>query len=442
MKKFTIIALALCMSFMLAAPAMAVDANFSGYYFVRGSYVSHWNLDDKSASNAYMDMKFRLKTVFKVSDILSVTTRFDALDERVWGTDATSAAANNIAWDRAYMTIKAPIGTFDVGRLASGAWGTSFIDTASQADRIKYVKKIDNLTLYAIFQKDTESDNAVATTAVDEDAAVCPCVEEVTATPDEADKDKDTYYLIGKYKAESTTAGLLLAFTNDKTTSTQTTYTYVANPYFVSKFGPLAIQGELAYKWGQTDYDDTTADLDIKKLAYNLEATYNIGPASIMAGYAFISGDGDSADNETKAYGDVGDDWAKLFILTGSDVGVLNDLGGTTVGNLSKSGTGADPAGAKIIYGGATFSPLENLKLGVVVGKADADKLRTGYSKDDYGVEYDFTLNWKIYDNLTYSAVAAFLSAGDFYKERSTDGLASTTFDDTYALFHQLELAF
>ncbi|MCK4467669.1 MAG: hypothetical protein KAU60_04885, partial [Desulfobacterales bacterium] len=345
-----------------------------------------------------------------VSDILSVTARFDALEDKVWG-DAT--AAGNVEFKRAYMTIKAPIGTFYVGRQIKGLWGTSFLDTEGDADRIKYVKKIDNLTLYAVFQKDAEGDDAVAITATDcvagtgcsDEAGCVACVPAVTAVPDEADKDKDTYYLLGKYKAESTTTGLLLAFTNDKTTAGQTKHTYCAIPYFVSKFGPLAIQGELGYKWGEIDSDTVgTADIDTKQLAYNLEATYNVGPASIMAGYAFISGDSNgTTDNENSAYGSVGDDWAKLFILTGSDVGVLNNLGGT--GNLSASGTGADPSGAKIIYGGATFSPLENLELGVVVGKADADELTTGYSKDDYGVEYDFTLNWEIYDNLTYSAV-------------------------------------
>ena len=412
MKKFTIIGLAICLAFALAAPAMAVDVDFSGHYYVRGSYVSHWNLDDRSASNAYMDMQFRLKTVFKVNDILSVTTRFDALDDEVWG-DTPNDAAADIDFDRAYMTIKAPIGTFYVGRQIAGVWGTSFLDGEIDKDRIKYVKKIDNLTLYAIFQKNKEKDADLVNVS---------------------DEDSDTYYLLGKYKMENITPGLLLAFTNDKTTNTQTTHTYCAMPYFVSKFGPLAIQGELAYKWGETEFDSGDPDLDIKKVAYNLEATYNFGPASVMAGYAFVSGDNDPADGETSAYGGVGDDWAKLFILTTTDVGVLENLGG--VGNLAHTGNN----GAKIIYGGANFSPLDNLELGVVVGQADADETPTGMSEDDYGIEYDLTLNWQIYDNLTYSAVAAFLDAGDLYKEQG--GISDSDFEDTYALFHQLELAF
>ena len=427
MKKFTIIGLAICLAFALAAPATAVDVNFSGHYYVRGSYVSHWDLDDTSASNAYMDMQFRLKTVFKASDILSVTTRFDALDDEVWGDTPNDVGV--IDFDRAYMTIKAPIGTFFIGRQAAMAFGTSFLNYEEERDRIKYVKKIDNLKVIAIFQKNVEGDNA-------------------TGVGDEADKDSDTYYLAGIYKMENTTVGLLGAFKNAKTNTNATTHVYVALPYFVSKFGPLAIQGELRYNWGEIAYDTaalagaaggsgTTTDIDIKQLAYNLEATYNFGPASVMAGYAFVSGDNDGkADDESSShiYG-VGNDWGKLFILTTSDVGVLTNLG--NYGNLSMDGNCT--YGAKIIYGGATYSPLDNLELGVVVGTADADELKANV-EDDYGVEYDFTLNWQIYDNLTYSAVAAFLSAGDFYKEQGA--IPDANFDDTYALFHQLELAF
>jgi len=433
MKKFTIIGLALCLAFALAAPATAVDVDFSGHYYVRGSYVSHWNLDDRSASNAFMDMQFRLKTVFKVNDILSVTTRFDALDDEVWGDDANDEGT--IDFDRAYMTIKAPIGTFFIGRQKAMAFGTSFLDYEEERDRIKYVKKIDNLKVIAIFQKNTENDDTAGAA--------------LTSGDDAADEDSETYYLAGIYKMENTTVGLLGAFKNDKTTANVTKHTYVALPYFVSKFGPLAIQGELRYNWGEAAYDTAalagaaggsgnTTDIDTKALAYNLEATYSFGPASIMAGYAFVSGDNDAkADDESSSHGyGVGNDWGKLFILTTSDVGALTNLGG--YGNLSMDGNCT--YGAKIIYGGATFSPLENLELGVVVGTADADEVKAGV-EDDYGVEYDFTLNWKIYDNLTYSAVAAFLSAGDFYKTEGA-GIADADFDDTYALFHQLELSF
>lgn len=423
MKKLTTIALAVCLAFALAAPAMAVDADFSGHYRVRGNYISQWNLRDTAPSKDFMDMRFRLETVFKVSDNLSVTTRFDALDGKVWGdADDANTAAGNIDFDRAYMTIKAPIGQFDIGRMLGGTWGTSFNDTAAENDRIKFTKTIEDMTLYLIYQKNTEADDSTTSTIG-------------------ADEDSETYYVLGEYKTENTTAGLLLAFTNDKTTTSETKRTYNASPYFVSKFGPLGIQGELQYNWGQTDYDTAgSADLDIKELAYNIEASYSFGPIGVTAGYAFWSGDQATTDNEDSSYNDgPGNDWGKLFILTSDATSQIIALG--DYGNLSKDGLAngtANTSGAKIIYGSADFSPLDNLTLGVVVGSADADEAPANY-KDDYGLEYDFTLTWKIYDNLTYTAIAAFLDAGDYYWEQATQ---PANFDDTYALFHQLILEF
>lgn len=436
MKKLTTIALALCLAVALATPVMAVDADFSGSYRVRGVYVSHWDLDDTSASNAFMNMRFRLQTVFKVSDILSVTTRFDALETTFGDIENTVGALadnsqENIDFDRAYMTINGDFGKFTIGRQASGTFGTSFVDSGTDGDRIRYDKIIDNLHFIALFQKVAENDNAEGTPWV--------------AGDDEADRDSDTYVIAGIYKAENITAGLLASFANNKTASAGIatdgdTKTYGLNPYFVSKYGPLAIQGELYYKWGKTEYDNNDPDLDIKQLAYNIEASYSFGAASVMAGYAFISGDDDNtkggADNENSSFGSVGNDWERLFILTTDEVPLLdNGLGG--MGNLA---AGSD-LGAKIIYGGVNVTPIENLTLGLVVGKADADKIPATLTKDDYGIEYDFTLNWKIYDNLTYSAVAAFLSAGDLWWN-VRGATEPTTFDDTYALFHQLQLTF
>ena len=427
MKKFTIIALAVCLAFALAAPAMAVDADFSGHYRVRGNYIQQWNLRDTAPSKSFMDMRFRLQTVFKVSDVLSVTTRFDALDGYIWGggnTANTGGDANNINFDRAYMTIKAPIGEFDFGRMLGGTWGTSFNDTAAEKDRIKFTKTIDDLTLFLVYQKNTENDDDTSVTT-------------------QGDQDSETYYVLGDYKAENTTAGLLLAFTNDKTTTTSTKRTYSASPYFVSKFGPIGIQGELQYNWGQTNYDAAgTADLDVKELAYNIEASYSFGPIGVTAGYAFWSGDNDSTDNEDSSYSTgPGNDWGKLFILTSdatAQIQALGDLGNLSQGGLTYASTD-NASGAKIIYGTADFSPLDNLTLGVVFGSAEADKEQAGW-KDEYGVEYDFTLNWKIYDNLTYTAIAAWLDAGDYYY--GSTGVKPTNFDDTYALFHQLILEF
>ena len=424
MKKFAIMAVAICAAFIMAAPAMAIDADFSGAYSVRGFYNSHYDLRD-NASDAYMNMCLELEAVFKVTDNLSLTTTIMGLEDKNWGD--SDDYGNDLDLNYVYMTIKTDFGKFDIGRMLGGPLGNDFADFEYEADRIKYTKVIDDFKVVAIFQKHTEGDSP--STAV-------------------ADQDREDYYLCGGYAAEDIAAGLAVEFTNDKTVSTATTRTYILDPYFNAKFGALALQGELFYKFGDTEYDAPgQPDLDKDAIAYNLEASYDLGMASVMAGYAFFSGDNNPDDNEDSGfeYG-VGDNWRRLFILTSDEDPVLcAGLGG--LGNLSTEGGASaytDPVdgktyrgGANIYYAGATITPMENLQLGLVVGLADADEVPAGV-EDDYGTEYDLTLNWKIYDNLTYTAIAAFLDAGDLWKSVGTAG----DIENTYALFHQLELTF
>lgn len=431
MKKFAIIAVAICAAFIMAAPAMAIDADFSGYYKVRGFYDSHYDLRDK-ASSAYMDMELELNTVFTVSDNLSLTTKIMGLSGKKW--EVAEMAGEDLTLDHVYMTIKTGFGKFIVGRMAAGTFGTSFCDHEYEVDRIVFKKAINNVHLGAVMQKNAEKD---------------------AGDLESADKDKDVYWVYGKYKTEDIATGLLFGFVNDKTNSENTlvlplndakTYKgYVLDPYFTGKFGPIGLQAEVVYMFGTTDYDLAgKPDLDKKELAYNLEATYDLGMASVQAGYAFFSGDAETnnnADNEDSSFGGWGGDrlWEKLFILTTDENGYLAEsLGGE--GNLSGTGEPGQEyleCGAKIFYAGVDVTPIEDLTLGLIVGLADADEVEAGV-EDDYGVEYDLTLNWKIYDNLTYSAIAAFLDAGDIWK----DGNPATQIENTYALFHQLELTF
>jgi len=423
MKTFTKVAIALCMVCALAVPAMAVDADFSGQYRVRGFFNDNVYSTDLDASSAWMDMRLRMQTVFTVSDNLKLTTRFDALDNKNWGDGDlnTGRDADNIDFDRAYMTIKTGYGQFDVGRMAKAAFGTVFFDSGTEADRIKYTLPIDNFTLLAIYQKNTENDKNDGVTGAG-----------LTA----ADEDSDSYLLAGTYKAENYTTGLLYVFNPNKTVPTQDTTLHTLNPYFIGTFGALGIEAELKYIFGTTDYDAAgVQDLDKDAMAFQIEGTYDLGVAKIEAGYGFFSGDNDATDNDDEAFTDgFGDDWEKVWILTNSTDEFSNI-------NLSKTGMGTtgSTAGANLFYVGASYAPIENLTLGVLIAYAEADAAPAGWD-DEYGMEYDFKLNWKIYDNLSYSFIAAFLDAGDFFKQ----GVANpANYDDSsYALYNALVLNF
>ena len=432
MKKFAIIAVAICAAFVMSTPAMAIDADFSGYYQVRGFYDSNLNLKKDDSSSAYMDMRLRLNTVFKISDNLSLTTRLDAFDDTKWG-DSDDTTGNDIDLDRVYMTIKTDIGQFDIGRMSADTFGTNFLDSYTDADSIKYTKAMGDFTLEALFEKRNERDagfqdnngNDILLDAGDSMVS---------------DEDEDRYYLTGEYKAEGIAAGLQGAFVNDKTDRDETVRAYVLNPYFVTKFGQIGLQGELCYIFGDVEIDSED-DVDIKALAYNIEVSYDLDMASVELGYAYFSGD-ITDDNDYEGFdGGVGNDWEKLFILTTNENNYLENLGG--FGNLSADSTEAIAGnygvnlGAKIMYVGASVTPIENLKLGLVIGYAKADEVPSGV-EDDFGYEYDLTLDYKIMDNLTYSAIAAYLDAGDIWKDLNN----TTELENTYALFHQLQLTF
>ena len=93
MKNFKVIALAVAMVMLFAVPAMALDADFSGYYRVRGYYLDNQDLNDQvGSSHARMDMRLRLEAEFKVHDRLKLNTRWHGFDNTgdtdvvlVWG---------------------------------------------------------------------------------------------------------------------------------------------------------------------------------------------------------------------------------------------------------------------------------------------------------------------------------------------------------------------
>ncbi|BCS95828.1 hypothetical protein DSLASN_14600 [Desulfoluna limicola] len=222
---------------------------------------------------------------------------------------------------------------------------------------------------------------------------------------------------------------------------------FLLAPYFDGKFGPLGITTELDYVFGESEYDANNTTRDIAAYSYFAEARYDIGPVTAEAGYAYTMGKADleSGDIENMAYVAPGADWAKAFILTGDEHGMNSTMGGG-LGNLVGDGFAghyrAALDGYSMFYLGANYTCLnDTLTLGALIATSKADDTPAGVD-DDHGIEYDLTLSWKIWDNLVYSGVAAYLQAGDYWSERANDlGLPSDG-EDTYAFYHKLELFF
>jgi hypothetical protein len=407
---------------VIASPAMALDTKFSGQYYVKGYHNSNYTLDDNDSSDSYMTMRLRVQTDFYVSDNLNLTTRFDALDNKRWGQSDDVPNNDNIDWDRAYMTVKGDYGLFNIGRMSGGTWGTSYNDTEDERDRIKYVKGFGDLTVIAIYEKTVEQDEGNLV----------------------SDQDLDIYYLAPFYKMENVTFGMLYGYVNDKTfrgTSDEAQY-HVFIPYAVGQFGPFGFQGELRYNgFGDREYFFGD-DRDIEQLTWNLEGNFSMDMFKFELGWVHVDGQYDETDDIVGYGGAIGDDWEKVWILTGStDDNTAAALGGQ--GNLSTTGSSAGgplPAyGAELYYGGVTVMPMEGLDIGFLVAYAEADDTPSGLD-DEYGWEYNLRLNYKIYDNLTYSFIAAYLDAGDYWAD--SKGIDDDDLEDNLHLYHALSLKF
>ena len=166
MKKLTIMAMAVCFALLLAVPAMAIDAEFGGHYEVRGFYLDNSDLDDDvGATDAFMNMRLRLTADFKITDNLTLHTRLDALDEKVWGEDQIVAGQatedSNLSFDRCYLTAKTGIGEFIIGRFITGDFGTLFLDSGEEheGDQIEYhlPEMMEGLDLYLWYEKREEA---------------------------------------------------------------------------------------------------------------------------------------------------------------------------------------------------------------------------------------------------------------------------------------------
>ncbi len=225
MKRITLVTVAVGLCLMMAAPAMALDVEFSGQHRVRGYYIDKENMGKTAGGlpeqydRSYMDMRFRLQTIFKVDENISVTTRFDALDNKKYGdkfpgyqggyalesgsADPDPRDQANVDFDRAYATIKTPVGGFLFGRMKDNAWGTSFGDTEGDGDRLIYVAPVKNWIFAAVYEKwhevDGDPDNVGAGFAAYADQYG-------------SDQDNDKYYLSATYRSEAFTSGLLFGY--------------------------------------------------------------------------------------------------------------------------------------------------------------------------------------------------------------------------------------
>jgi hypothetical protein len=415
MKKFMIVAVALCAAMVLAAPAMAeLMIESDGYLRVRGFTSTNSSMDDRvgnSSTSSYFDQKLRVNNRIKPSENAFITTRFEAINGTMGG------AYTAFDFQRAFMTIKGDWGMFRAGRMTAGTFGLSWLDAEREDWRIRWDGAFGGIKTGVIYEQNAEADKGTQFSS----------------------NDQTNYAVYGVFGGENFTTGLLLYILDGKTNSSAAPPSkfrqYLLDPYFTGTFGPVTINAELQYRGGTAAefYDGVTPDIDRDMLAYWVEGVFNFGAGSAELGYSFNPGDDPTTPN--KAEGQTqGGEWEKTFLLVGSTGSVVDDLGGV-------GGFYANPDGLTLIYAGGNFNLSEKNSLGAIVAWGKVDEPRGPLKEDDAGIEVDVTWKSKLTENVDFTAIAAFLSAGDYWKDAS--GIPDANFDDfVYSLFGNIQVNF
>ncbi|MFB3924871.1 MAG: hypothetical protein ACE14T_02365 [Syntrophales bacterium] len=450
MERFLIVLIAAVSMATSGTAAYAVDVGFSGDFRAEGWLDSNRTLRDepgtKAPATGIFDQRLRVATVFKVSEGLSLVTRFTALD-KIWGdksggadtkdrlNDSTRFARENIEFDRVYASFKALKGQLDIGYMRDNSSGTVFGDQDDSSPQIKYTYYTGPWTFTLAYVKLTEKE-------VTNPASLS------YANQSDIDYDKWKYSIV--YKWATGDAGLSGAFYNDKTARSTASSSYQVryhrfNPYARAVIGPVYVEGEVSYMTGDLkDYDEsTTSDTTKRGWSWYLNGRYNIGPAYVGAQYAYVGGDDPGTAGKNEQGYPSGREYKPCLILFNSDRDkYLGALGSGATAVLGNTYTTGGAVNFQLYQGYVGLKPMSRLELFASYSyvKLNEKPVVNGvqYVDDKIGTEADITATYKIYDNLSYMVGFGYLWAGDAWKGTS----ASAQVADDWLLMHRLTLNF
>jgi hypothetical protein len=448
MKKFGIVLLALGLIAAFSMSASAADVKFSGEYYAIGNYISNSSLLDSDQGTSrgplgWYNSRLRVFTEYKVADGLTLTTRFDAM-EQIWGSTATTGV-DQFAFERAYATFKTGIGTFSVGAQGynNSKFGTTFLDSTGTYQGLKYRNDFGPVKFTADWFRISQGviDGTVAFTAKDTNA--------------------DVYELAGEMKSGAVAGGINVQFWDDaskraEATAAASRYTrqlYVFDPYVTAKFGNLSLEAEgywVTGSWKKFENSAARDNVDVDAQGLYVNAKYTMGPAYFGALAIYMSGDDDGTATATKVKTGAMNylKLAKDNALWGSFTSILwngfsngyhdvaNSIGNAQVGTTKYM----DNVQLWQVFGGYQITK----KLGVDgrLSTAKADKLTRAQAGADksYGTELDLSASYALYDNLSYNVGAAYLWTGDYFKGDNANGFKNTA--NNYYLSHWIDLNF
>ncbi|MBI9084560.1 MAG: hypothetical protein JEZ11_13250 [Desulfobacterales bacterium] len=433
-------------------------AKYKGENFEAGFLLTHYNYQNIPAMRDMLAFKNKIETYKTTKDAATTAggtyaasygTLLSYLDDQTQTVTIPGVGTAPINWALTNLNLFTALPAVGAGSVGAG--------NLIQTDRVAIINAARDAGSAADPVLDLDNDGGFLSS----DAEITATFLNGFTLPDPANATLHDLYL----SSSTASADYALAGAAVKEVPVYTeAQVYIANPYIKADFGPFSVFGEFLYGSGEGDVKQAGRDaMDLEMMAYNAEGKYDFGPGFVRGGYYFQSGDNNTDDNDLNAVGYIerSEDLNIAFLLTGSgeyaNAGLENALG--SLGNFA--GNALDPtgamtgttamAGAKMIYAGIGFSPMENLDLEFVYANAKVDaapgtkyyNIATGANyttnwDDEVGSEYDFKATWTPMENLEYKFVAAFLKVGDYWKM----GNAANKIDDNLTLFNSLTISF
>ena len=459
MKRFWLVLLSLGLIVAFSTSAMAVDVKFNGEYYAAGMYLDKTSLKkDAGPSTAFYFQRLRLGTDFVVSPGLKLVTRADIM-ERAWGANRSSGTVvapsgalvsapqdvmsagtrsenENVAFDLLYVSYVSPIGMFNVGYQIDDVWGTVWGNSSNPKGKIGYFLKTGGLTLILQAGKDKELSRSATNPAGD------------------ADKDQSFYTAAGIYSWKTGEAGLLFKYIKNNqfrniasTPLTQDAgFTWdglITTPYVKAKLGPVALQAQIYYLYGEQSWEGNRAllgnppDVDLSQLTAWIDATVDFGKFYVGGSLAYVSGDDpDTLDEQEGGVLGGGLDYNPCLIMFNSD---LNYWTGNLAGHNGSANNGP-MSNAYFAQLRAGVKPIDKLDIMLSGSYATADKTpRAGWDSREYGYEIDLTATYKLTNNLSYMVGGGYWMVGDYYKGPANAG---QDVDDNFMVINKLTLTF
>jgi hypothetical protein len=479
MKRFWLVLLSLGLIMAFSVSAFAVDVKVSADYYVGGLYLNKTSVHNgfetynpqqpsfdptpANPSTAFFYQDLRVGADFIVAPCLKLVTQFDAM-ERIWGgmrsdvdvPDAhgagTRAEAENISIRQVHIDYTSPIGLFKVGYLEDFVFGTVFGDSSSgpTSGQIQYFIQKGPFTGFLGYAKEVDNSASAVTSS--------------TVT----DNDFDSYRIAGIYNFKGGEAGALFMWNRDATNKVSATppagpylsNVFVIDPYVKAKIGPVALQAEAQYWFGDAmkweGIGPNPANVSVSALSVFVDATADFNMFYAGGSFAYLSGDDNSKkDQVTGGVNTGGLDWNPCLIMFNQDLnywaGNIAGHGLTQPGYSGYSSVDSEMSNAWFFQGRVGIKPTAQWNVLLAVSYAMADK-KPGfydltnhyfsYPNSTYGTEIDLTATYKITNNLSYMLGAGYLFTGDYFKGFDAYQLATAKVNDDYMLINKLTLSF